>query len=79
MPSNPLSQQIAEFLNRKGMEKAVEEWRTRRRIPGFKQDIMDGEVWRTIPGPDGKPFFDNDPERASKDELRIGITIGFDG
>ena len=61
------------------MEEAIEEWRSRARNPDILQDIMDGEVWRTIPGPDGKPFFDNDPNRTSIEELRIGITIGFDG
>jgi hypothetical protein len=58
---------------------AVEQWRTRVPKPGFKTEIMDGEVWKTLPGHDGKPFFDNSEDRANKDEVRIGLTLGFDG
>ncbi len=30
---------------------------------GVLTDIMDGEKWKTVEGPDGRPFFDNDPNR----------------
>lgn len=78
LPYNPLSRQLAVVLNQRGMEEAIEEWRSRERNSDVMHDIMDGEVWRTVPGPDGKPFFDNGHNRRSE-ELRIGITIGFDG
>ena len=79
LPFNPLSQQLTDLLNREGMEEAIDAWRYRERKDGIMLDIMDGKVWRTLPGPDGLPFFDNDLERRSKDELRIGVTMGFDG
>jgi hypothetical protein len=41
--------------------------------------IMDGKIWKTIAGCDGKPFFDNRPDQEHSDELRIGVTLGFDG
>ena len=40
---------------------------------------MDGRVWKTLPGHDGKSFFDNSPDRSESDKLQIGITLGFDG
>ncbi len=51
----------------------------RRALSGVLTDIMDGEKWKTVEGPDGRPFFDNNPNRESKDELRIAVTLGFDG
>ena len=61
------------------MEGAIEEWRTRSREPRILQDTMDSQLWCTIPAPGGKPNHDNRLKRASKDEPRIGITLGFDG
>ena len=40
---------------------------------------MDGKVWKELKGHNGKPFFNNDKNRNDKDELCIGITLGFDG
>ncbi|TDL17694.1 hypothetical protein BD410DRAFT_807179 [Rickenella mellea] len=78
-PFRPLSCQLPEFVNRIGMEDALDAWRTREQQPGILRDIMDGEVWKTIKGADGKRFFDNDANRPDADELRIGITLVFDG
>jgi hypothetical protein len=44
-----------------------------------KETIMDGAVWQMIAAHNGKPFFDNTADRDNQDELRIGITLGFDG
>ena len=41
--------------------------------------MMDGEVWKSIKGHDGKLFFDNSPDHKNSDELWIGIAQGFDG
>lgn len=79
IPYNPLTHQLIDLLNREGMEKTLDEWRSRKHRDGTMYDIMDGEVWKTIPGHDSKPFFDNSPDRECQDELRIGITMGFDG
>ncbi len=79
VPFRAISCQLAEFLNRKGIEDACDEWRTKTRTFGVLTDIMDGEKWKTVEGPDGRPFFDNNPNRESKDELRIAVTLGFDG
>ena len=78
-PRRPISEQLSQLLNRPGMIDAVEQWRTRVPKPGFKTEIMDGEIWKTLPGHDGKPFFDNSEDRENKDEIRIGLTLGFDG
>ena len=63
------------------MEDALDEWRERTRDPDVLEDIMDGRVWITLPSPslNGRPFFDNDHDREDADELRIGVTLGFDG
>jgi hypothetical protein len=78
-PRRPISEQLSQLLNRPGMVEAVEQWRMRVPKPGFKTEIMDGEIWKTLPGHDGKLFFDNSEDRANKEELRIGLTLGFDG
>ncbi|TDL16353.1 hypothetical protein BD410DRAFT_640761 [Rickenella mellea] len=78
-PFRPLSSQLPEFVNRSGMEEALDAWRTREQQSGILRDIMDGEVWKTIKGADGRLFFDNNADRPDADELRIGITLGFDG
>lgn len=45
----------------------------------MKKCIQDGNVWKALRGHDGELFFDNGPSRKDADELRLGITIGFDG
>ena len=59
--------------------KTCDAWRDESPHPGMKTRLQDGQVWRTVPGPDGVPFFDNTPDRPNADELRIGILLGFDG
>ena len=79
-PFRSLSSQLPEFLNREGVEDALDAWRSRSRsADGTLRDIMDGQVWQELKDPDGNLFFNNDPRREDKDELRIGITLGFDG
>ena len=57
----------------------LDAWRSRVRRDGELLDIVDGEIWKNVRAPDGTLFFDNSPDHASKDELRIGVTLGFDG
>ena len=78
-PCNPVSRQLPALLSQVGMESLLESWRSRERPEGIMRDIMDGEVWKRLPDPQGKPFFDNREERAFKDELRIGVTLSMDG
>lgn len=76
VPMQALSSLLVEFLSRPGMEYAIESyWKTRTCKDGFRADIMDGDIWKTAKGPDGKLFFD--PEDTS-DELRIGVTMSLD-
>ncbi|EMD34886.1 hypothetical protein CERSUDRAFT_75776 [Gelatoporia subvermispora B] len=74
------SKLIADVINSTStMESDLDRWRTHATTPGILERIQDGNVWRTLPGPDGDPFFDNTPNRPHQDELRIGVIIGFDG
>jgi hypothetical protein len=79
-----VSHQLEELLMQPGMEELLDEWR---RLPnrhpelGIYQDIFDGRVARTILGPDGQPFFHNEPKDrlcGPDNELRIGLTLGAD-
>ena len=78
-PIRTLSSLLVAFLNRPGIEDAIDEWRSYIPENGKLKTMMDGEVWKSIKGHDGKLFFDNSPDRENSDELRIGITQGFDG
>jgi hypothetical protein len=78
-PTRPVSEQLSRLLNRPGVEEACDAWRSQETRPGYKSTIMDGNIWKTLPGADKKPFFDNDPNRESANELRLGILLGFDG
>ncbi|KAG1851633.1 hypothetical protein DFJ58DRAFT_842116 [Suillus subalutaceus] len=62
-----------------GMEKEMDVWRKQENPAGKRTRIQDGDIWQTLRGSDGEFFFDNSSERSSCDELRIGITLGFDG
>ena len=77
-PFRPVSSQLSEFLNREGIEDALDSWRQRTSDDTLR-DMMDGHIWKELKGHDGKPFFNTDPNREDKHELRIGITLGFDG
>ena len=78
-PRRLISEQLAWVLNCAGIEEACEDWRAQIPKPGVKMSIMDGKIWRTICGHDGKPFFNNNPDRDDCNELQIGVTLGFDG
>jgi hypothetical protein len=78
-PCHPISSQLPAIFSRSGMEVLVESWRSRDSSSGQLRDIMDGEVWKRLPDPQGNLFFDNRPDRAFKDELRIGLTLSMDG
>lgn len=66
---------LADFLARGENEQACTSWKSRLTVPGELKDISDGEVWKTIQGPDQKPFF-SDPD--DDEELRIGVTMSLD-
>ncbi|KAH9946844.1 hypothetical protein B0H21DRAFT_708938, partial [Amylocystis lapponica] len=78
-PFSLLSTQLPEYIVR--LESSLDAWRTREPTPdGELRSVQDGKLWnasRTCG--DGVPFFDNRPDRADPDELRIGVTLGFDG
>ncbi|KAG2742653.1 hypothetical protein P692DRAFT_20879248 [Suillus brevipes Sb2] len=66
---------LADFLARGENEQACTSWKSRLTVPSELKDISDGEVWKTIQGPDQKPFF-SDPD--DNEELRIGVTMSLD-
>lgn len=79
-PQNPISDSILRFLWQDDNEKVCDEWRREAPTPGKTTRIQDGDIWKTLPDPtNNRPFFDNDAARPDADELRIGVTLGFDG
>lgn len=78
-PQNPLSNGILRLLSQDGIELQLDAWQSQLTTPGKRSSIQDGEIWKTLRGADGNLFFDNAAERQDADELRIGITLGFDG
>ncbi|KAF8483160.1 hypothetical protein JB92DRAFT_1637824 [Gautieria morchelliformis] len=74
-PFQSLSSLLSNFLSRAGMEEAVEQWRSNPRQEGVYKEIMDGRIWNTMRGPDGKLFFAHNLET---NELRIGLTLSLD-
>ncbi|KAG1875919.1 hypothetical protein C8R48DRAFT_669170 [Suillus tomentosus] len=68
-PQNPLSNGILRLLSQDGIELQLDAWRSQPTTPGKRSSIQD----------DGNLFFDNTTEHQDADELRIGITLGFDG
>lgn len=78
-PTRLISEQLAALLGQPGMEDEIDAWRKRPHTRGKLSSIQDGRVWCTIPGPDGRPFFENGDDRPDPDELRIGITMNYDG
>lgn len=79
LPFRTISSQLEELLARDGMEDDLDSWRYVRRRDDRLVDIMDGRVWKTLKGADGRFFFDNSPNRADPDTLYIGVTLGYDG
>lgn len=79
LPMDSVSSQLVFLLARPQVEKNIDAWRHRNAREGELLTIMDGEVWKNLRAHDGGLFFDNSPDRANEDELRIGITLGLDG
>ena len=79
-PIRLTSQAIAQLINSAPeIEKELDKWRDTPSNDGLYTRIQDGNVWRTIEGPDGRPFFDNTFNRPNANELRIGVIMGYDG
>ncbi|KAH9918997.1 hypothetical protein B0H21DRAFT_658912, partial [Amylocystis lapponica] len=77
-PYSVLSTQLPDYVSR--LETSLDAWRHKDPTPpGQLRSIQDGNLWKTLPGPDGQLFFDNRPDREDPSELRIGVTLGFDG
>ncbi|KAF8517878.1 hypothetical protein JB92DRAFT_3113381 [Gautieria morchelliformis] len=74
-PSHLVSSLLVDFLAWAGIEEAVEQWRYDPRQDGIYKDIMDGQIWKNLEGPDGNTFFAHNLE---SDELRIGLTLSLD-
>lgn len=80
VPCSLLSSQLVDMVPR--LEDSLDRWRE---MPpphdGVLRSIQDGEIWKTLPGPpgDSKPFFYNGPDREDESELRIGVTLAFNG
>jgi len=74
MPIQTLLSALPDFLSRSNNERLCQAWRTWRSTPGEKQEIWDGNVWKTICGLDQRCWFDpaDNPE-----ELRIGVTMSI--
>lgn len=77
VPVSPLSEQLKDLMARPGMEQIVEEWRDRPQATDELNCMMDGRVWKTIPGPNGQPFFDRD-SLTEDTEIRLGVTFALD-
>lgn len=76
-PMKSIEQQLRDILMIPGIEEKLEEWRSRPRSTDVMVDIFDGEVCKTIPAPNGQPFFEN-PLLTHVNELRIGLSLGLD-
>ena len=77
-PSKSLGEQIVELLAIPGMEDEMDKWREWARTEGEYHNIFDGDICKTIPGPDGLPFFRHDLKEMPDGELRLGVTVGAD-
>ncbi|KAL5528555.1 hypothetical protein ACEPAF_7691 [Sanghuangporus sanghuang] len=62
-----------------GIEDLFESWRTDAYTEGSYRNISDGSVWNNLKLPNGKLFFDRSPNCEDSHELRIALTLGFDG
>lgn len=75
-PIRVLSSLLVDFLAQPDIIKELEEWKHQPpSAPGQLHNIQDGQVWKSILGPNGKPFFD--PNDTSG-ELRLGVTFSLD-
>ena len=75
VPIRILSEALPDFLNRGDNERSCEAWRSHTSVPGVYEQIWDGDVWKTIQGPDNKLWFDPTTDTT---ELRLGVTISID-
>ncbi|KAF8587023.1 hypothetical protein K439DRAFT_1614695 [Ramaria rubella] len=73
IPMVLLSSLIADFLAHNGLENECKSWLSSESTPDIYTHIMDGKVWKTLVGPDGRPFF----EAREDNELRIGTTASL--
>ncbi|PSS08883.1 hypothetical protein PHLCEN_2v3432 [Hermanssonia centrifuga] len=48
-------------------------------LSSWKTQICAKKTRKPLPGPDGGKFFDNSPQRDAPEELRVAVTLGFDG
>ena len=78
-PQQRLTNAINDFVWEGKNEFDADLWRTECSVPGIKSRIQDGRVWQTAPAHGGGLFFDNSQDREAPEELRLGITLGFDG
>ncbi|KII90042.1 hypothetical protein PLICRDRAFT_29188 [Plicaturopsis crispa FD-325 SS-3] len=77
-PGQVLSELLPQFVRRH--ETNCDAWRNRKLPPTNElREIMDGKIWREAQGHDGSLFFGNDAGRDHATELRLGVTLGFDG
>ena|SRR5882762_5257451 len=78
-PTRPISEQLESFINQPRVEEALDAWRTRKHHSHKLMDISDGRIWDEIRGHDGWLFFENGSNRPDPDELRLALTMNFDG
>ncbi|KAF8578426.1 hypothetical protein K439DRAFT_1621346 [Ramaria rubella] len=74
VPMAPLSTLISDFLMHEGMEKEVESWQNISSMPGTYSRVMDGAIWQSVVGHNGKHFF----VPRHDEELHIGVTSSLD-
>jgi hypothetical protein len=67
---------LSSFVSRPDIEPHLDSWRnTADHDDGLFKDIMDGDVWKTIDGPNQEAFFNAQTEGQ---EIRLGLTMSLD-
>lgn len=74
-PIQLLSTALRNFFKRREMISAVTSWKKRPRNHRDFQCMQDGDVWNTIKGPDGDPFFSRSEHEK---EIRLGVSLSLD-
>jgi hypothetical protein len=77
-PTKSIQQQLEDILAVKRAKDLFEQWHFLTCHPGEYLDNFDGEICKTLEGPDHCPFFENPLPPESKDELQIGLMLGVD-
>lgn len=77
-PVKSIEEQLVDILHVDGVEDLLEQWRFKERCIGKYLDNFDGEICKILKGPDSRPFFENPLPPETRDELRIGLTLGVD-